>query len=238
MNRILEVCLIAFTLATSVALAGKPVSGRGNPPSGQEMQRGISVQMPVGNSAAPEPEADTGDAKIVTVTEDGDVDFGTDSIALADLAEKLKRTPFIRGQKIYIKADARTPYSKVLEVLEATRNGGIAPQVLLTRQSESSNPGTIVTPKGIEVQVGSPTASDVPVIQILESGKAGPALKINNQFVSGNDLQRSLNQILQNKSEKVVMVEADGRLLFAQVVQVIDECSAIGAKAVMVRPEL
>ena len=238
MNRKLEVCLIALATSMTVSVAAQLASDRENPLAGQEMQRGISVQMPLTNSAAPEPDADDAGAKVVTVTEKGDIDFGVDPITPSDLAEKLKRTPFIRGQKLYIKADARTPYSRVLQVLEATQNGGIAPQVLLTRQLESPAPGNIVPPKGLPVQVGSSPSSDATVVQVLDSGDAEPALKVNDQTVSGNDLQTTLNQILQQKSEKVVQVRADGRLPFAKVVHVIDACRSTGAKTVLLTPEL
>ena len=238
MNRILEVCLIALATSVTSLVAAQSASDHENPSVGQEMQRGISVQMPLTNSAAPEPDADEAGAKVVTVTENGDIDFGVDPITPGDLAEKLRRTPFIRGQKLYIKADARTPYSRVLQVLEATRNGGISPQVLLTQQSESPAPGKMVPPKGLPVQVGSSPGTDATVVQVLDSGKAEPALKVNSQTVSGNNLQSTLSQILQNKSEKVVQVRADGRLPFAQVVHVIDACRSTGAKTVLLTPEL
>ena len=101
------------------------------------------------------PDADNGNAFIVTVTNDGTVYLGVNRITLPDLKEKVRSTPFQRGQKLYIKADARTPYAKVLEVLDATRTGGMAPQVLLTAHTGPSMPGTIVPPQGVEVQFGS-----------------------------------------------------------------------------------
>jgi biopolymer transport protein ExbD len=101
------------------------------------------------------PEADNEGAFIVTVTDEGTVYLGVNRIALRDLKEKVRSTPFQRGQKIYIKADARTPYARVLEVLDASRTGGSAPQVLLTGHTGPSTPGTVVPPEGVEVQLGS-----------------------------------------------------------------------------------
>jgi biopolymer transport protein ExbD len=99
------------------------------------------------------PDADNENAFIVTVTHDGTVYFGVNRIALPDLKEKIRSTPLQRGQKIYIKADARTPYARVLEVLDATSTGGMAPQVLLTAHTGPSTPGA-VPPEGVEVQLG------------------------------------------------------------------------------------
>src|SRR5580693_10309170 len=143
MNRILEVCLVASMLVSTIT----PYSIAQTP----AMTRGISVQMSLANSAESQPDADQEDARIVTVTATGDVDFGSDPISLADLAQKVRSTPFLRRQKLYIKADARITYAKVLQVLNAARTDGIAPLVLLTAQSESSRPATIAPPKGLEV---------------------------------------------------------------------------------------
>jgi biopolymer transport protein ExbD len=117
------------------------------------MQKGVSVQLAVSADAAPMPEADNENAFIVTVTEDGSVYLGVSRIALPDLKEKVRGTPLQRGQKLYIKADARAPYARVLEVLDATRTGGMAQQVLLTAHTGPSTPGTIV-PQGVEVRLG------------------------------------------------------------------------------------
>jgi biopolymer transport protein ExbD len=137
---------------TLIALAtGFFVIGGGE---AQTLQKGVSVQLAVSTNAAPMPEADNADAFIVSITENGTIYLGVNQITASDLKEKVRSTPFKRGQKLYIKADARTPYAKVLQVLDATRSGGIAPQVLLTAATESSKTGTIVPPEGVEVQLG------------------------------------------------------------------------------------
>ena len=142
------VCLLATTLTTAAVLMTVAQS--------PTLQAGVSVKLAVSATAAPMPDADNGNAFIVTVTDDGTVYLGVNRITLPDLKQKVRSTPFQRGQKLYIKADARTPYAKVLEVLDATRTGGIAPQVLLTAHTGPSTPGTIVQPEGVEVRFGSP----------------------------------------------------------------------------------
>lgn len=141
------------------------------------------------------------------------------------MAEKIKGLSGQTEKKLYIKADARTPYANVVNVLDAMRTAGVEAPNLLTAQQDSSEPGTLVPPKGLEVLVGPPlpSGSDAIVVQALNSGQRWPTLKINNE---------------QNRSEKVVPLKADGLLPFAHVVQVIDMCRSMGAKVLLVTPGL
>jgi biopolymer transport protein ExbD len=102
MNYQLEVCLVALALITD---ATPFVAAH----SQQAMQKGISVELPVTKNAVLMPDADQGDALIVSVTEDGGVYFGIDSISPAALAETVKSSLGNRTErKLFIKADART----------------------------------------------------------------------------------------------------------------------------------
>lgn len=203
----------------------------------QQLQRGISVNMPVTTSAAPMPDADNANALIVTATRNGGVYFGLDSITPAALPEKLSASLSNREQHLYIKADARTPYANVAQVLEAARTAGLTVAILLTSQPESPAPGTIVPPKGLSVFVGVVPASDAPVVQ-LSSGQPSSTLKINNRVLPWTDLQTRLQQILQDRSDKVIRVRADGTTPFAEVAHVIDVCHSAGAKVILATPEL
>lgn len=224
MKNSLFVSLVAFTLAASLTPMAVQTPA---------LQPGVSVQLATASNATPTPDADSEDAKIVAVTAEGSVYFGVDPITLTDLGEKVKSTPFIRGQKLYIKADARTTYAKVLQVLDATRTGGIAPQVLLTGQSESSAPGTIVSPKGLEVLLDPPPGTRPTVVQLVDFGQPEPALKVNDQTTSYAALPGILRQVLQNSNGRVVRVKAEGRFPFAEVVRLIDACRSAGATVVL-----
>ncbi|HEY3974813.1 MAG TPA: biopolymer transporter ExbD [Candidatus Sulfotelmatobacter sp.] len=148
MKQLLSVSLVVLTLA-AYAVPNAAAQSPG-------LQKGVSVRLAASTNAAPMPEADNENAFIVTVTDEGTVYLGVNRIMLPDLKEKVRSTPLQRGQKLYIKADARAPYAKVLEVLDATRTGGVAPQVLLTAHTGPSAPGTIVRPEGVEVRLGPP----------------------------------------------------------------------------------
>jgi biopolymer transport protein ExbD/biopolymer transport protein TolR len=145
-------CLLSLSLVTLAVAANLALSNSAQSPA---LPKGINVELAVSSNAIPMPDADNENAVIVTVTNDGKIYFGVNQIALPDLKAKIRSTPLQRGQKIYIKADARTPYARVLEVLDATPTVGLASQVLLTAHTGPSTPGTIAPPEGVEVQLGA-----------------------------------------------------------------------------------
>jgi len=118
--------------------------------------------MPVTRNAAAVPSADKEDALVVAVTRDGRVYLSpgltggswleTDRISPADLADKVRSEMAERADKrLYIKADARTPYGKVVAVLDAVRTSGVPGLTLLTDQRAPSEAGKLVTPTGLEM---------------------------------------------------------------------------------------
>lgn len=235
MNYLLEVCL-AVTLAAGPTPA---IGAKSQAITAQTMQKGISVELPVTSNAVPIPEADREDALIVSVTDDGSVYFGVDPISPAALAEKVRDGLSNRTErKLYIKADARTPYANVVKVLDAIRTAGVEAANLLTAQRDSSGPGTLIPPKGLEVLIGPPlpAGSEAIVVQVLNSEHQRPELRINNEPFQRATLESRLRQLLQNHSENVVHIQADATLPFAAVVDVIDVCRSTGAKVVVVAP--
>jgi biopolymer transport protein ExbD len=244
MNYLLEVCLVAVTLVTSVTssiVAGpglKLIRGtEATASADQVLQKGISVQLPVSSDAAPMPDADNDGALIVSVTDRGSVYFGIDPVTPPALVEKIKSV--LSDQKmLYIKSDARTPYADVVKVLDEARMAGTAATTLLTSQSESAPTGTVRSPKGLQVLLVPPTASgsEPAVVRVLNSGQHSSTLQINDQQIPWATLQSSLMQLFLNRSEKVVLVKADVLLPFADVVHVIDMCHSTGAKVVLVAP--
>ena len=141
-NRVWSVALLVSVTAMSAA----PQS------SAQAMQKGISVQLAPTSSAVPVPDADNQDALIITVTDTGRIYFGIDPVTPDSLAEKLKGRPS-RRQSLYIKADARAPYARVVKVLDAARTAGVAGVTLLTTQPRTTPAGTIILPEGIEMEL-------------------------------------------------------------------------------------
>ena len=121
------------------------------------MRKGITVELPVTRNAVPVLKADNEDSLIVTITYDGKVYLGVDPISTTEIAEKVKGALSNRVEKtLYIKADTRTPYVNLVRVLDSVRTAGVERLTLLTAQQDTEQPGTLVPPKGLELQVVSP----------------------------------------------------------------------------------
>jgi len=237
MKFLLSVCLAgALGVAADLALSNVMQS----PP----MQKGISVQMATSRNAAAMPEADNENAWIAAVTAEGKLYFGIEPVTSAGLADEMKRRPRNRQAKLYIKADARAPFTSVEKVLEAGRTAFFDEPVLLTSKPGSNAPGNmvpapgnIVPPSGLDVLVdASPSDSQSTVVQVVNSAPGPPTVRINNQDVSWDALQDKLRQSLPN--DRVVLVKADGSARFADAVRAIDACRGAGAKVVLPTPGL
>lgn len=233
MSHLLEVCLVALTLTTNIMPRTVAQSSANQP-----MREGISVQMASSMNAAPVPDADNADAWVVTISNTGGIFFGTGQVTFDGLKEEMISHPRNRDQKLYIKADARAQYADVERVLLAARAAEFFAPVLLTAQAEAHPNDTSVPPTGLEVGVGSPPPSASVTVQILTSNPEQPTLKINNEQIKSPNLQDRMKDSLGKQSEQWVVVTADGKLPFAQVVHVIDLCRSAGAKVILPTPEL
>jgi biopolymer transport protein ExbD len=202
----------------------------------QTMQKGISVELVTTHNAAPQSAADDQDAWIVTVAADGDLYFGTTPVTPEGLTEEMKIHPRLRDAKLYVKADARSPFASVVKVLEAARIDFFTGAVLLTSQSGQSEPETIVSPKGLEVLVGPapPAGTVATVVELFNSGRHPVTLKINNDQIPWSALQSTLVRHFQNGDEKVILLKADIHLPFSDVARAIDMCRSTGANIVLV----
>jgi biopolymer transport protein ExbD len=236
MKCLLSVCLIALL---SVAI-GHVVeqSANASQESVPALQQGVSVKMAGASSAQPMPEADDADAWIITVTADGELYFGVDRLTPAELREHMIRTPRKRSQRLYIKADARASFASVQKALDAANGVEIESPVLLVSQHTSSKTGTIVAPEGLEVLLGPalPAGRVATVVQLFNSGQQLPSLRLNDDEISLSSLESTLRQHFQKGDDKVILLKADTRLPFAQVVQVIGTCRATGATVVLAAP--
>jgi biopolymer transport protein ExbD len=236
MKCLLSVCLIASLAAAIVHVVERPVNA--SQETTPTLQLGVSVTMAGTSNAQPMPEADSADAWIVTVIENGSLYFGTNAVSPESLMEEMKSRPRNREQKLYIKADARAPFAKVERVFEAGREVAFGSAVLLTAQPAHPSFGTVAPPNGLEVLTGPalPAGTVATVVQLLNSRQEGPLLRVNDDEISRSALESTLRQHFQKGDNKVILLKADTRLQFGQVVQVIDACRAAGATVVMAPP--
>lgn len=133
MRALIQACVAGAILAGAAgAQAGKPA-----------LRKGVSVQMAVAPHAAEVRAADEPDATVVAITADGKVFAGiepTEPGALSNLS----------AETVYVKADARAPFQRVLTVLDALRGKSV---VLLAAPPGNVERTGMAAPYGIKVSV-------------------------------------------------------------------------------------
>ena len=117
------------------------------------LQAGVNVQLAVTNNAVSVPQADNPDALVVALTADGATYLGVDRVVPAVLADRVKTLLSARNDKtLYIKADARVPCARVIEVMDAVRNSGVDVLTFLTAQQDTAGSRPVAS-KGLQMRV-------------------------------------------------------------------------------------
>jgi biopolymer transport protein ExbD len=100
------------------------------------LQKGVSVDLAKVNSPQAMPDADKEDALLVAITRDGKIFFGSDQVSGADQLTHLvkDRLASRTDKRVFIKADARTRYGNVVDVVDNVRAAGVDELGLLTEQ--------------------------------------------------------------------------------------------------------
>jgi biopolymer transport protein ExbD/biopolymer transport protein TolR len=99
------------------------------------LSKGISVDMAKTNNPVPLQAADKDDAVLVAVARDGRTYLGTDQMAPDALPQKVKDLLTSKLDKtVYIRADARSRYERVVEVIDNLRAAGVDQIGLLTEE--------------------------------------------------------------------------------------------------------
>ena len=102
------------------------------------LQKGVSVDMAKVNNPIPMPDADKEDALLVSIMRDGKIYFGTDVVTADSLTDKVKDRLANRVDKrVFIKADARSKYGNVVDVVDNVRSAGVDDVGLLTEQKKA-----------------------------------------------------------------------------------------------------
>ncbi len=150
MSRRFEASLLSLAMASLPGVLLAQQSGEVVP-----LQRGVSVQMPDTINAVAVPNADTPDALVVAVSADGTAYLRGDRLSTSALAAAVKSLLSTRNEKtLYIKADARVPYARVVEVIDAVQTSGVDGLTLLTAQQDAADrERRLVPPKGLEMRV-------------------------------------------------------------------------------------
>jgi biopolymer transport protein ExbD/biopolymer transport protein TolR len=102
----------------------------------------VNVELPIANAAILMDNANKEDAVTVAVTRDGKTYLGGDPVNVADLSgkisAKLENKP--EGEKeVYLRADVRANYGKVMDAVDQIRAAGVSQLGLLTDKREADD---------------------------------------------------------------------------------------------------
>ena len=101
------------------------------------LSKGVSVDLVKTKNPIAMQAADKSDAVLVAVSRDGKVYLGTTQMAAEDLPPKVKDLLTGRLDKtVFVKADSRARYEKVVDVVDNLRSAGVDQLGLLTDKVE------------------------------------------------------------------------------------------------------
>jgi biopolymer transport protein TolR len=107
----------------------------------------VNVDLPKADAAVVMEDANKEDAIVVAVTRDGRTFLGGDQVTLDDLgpkiAAKLENKP--GNKEVFMRADQRANYGKVMDAVDGIRSAGVSQLGLLTERVDDS--GTSTTSK-------------------------------------------------------------------------------------------
>ena len=150
MNRRFDARLVSLLMAAIPGAVFAQQAGGSVP-----LQRGVSVQMAVTRNAVAVPNADTLDALVVALTADGSIYLRANRVTTHDMADRVRSIlSTLKDRTLYIKADARVPFARLVEVIDAVQKSGVEGLTFLTAQQEAADQRRRpVSPKGLELRV-------------------------------------------------------------------------------------
>ena len=111
------------------------------------LTKGVSVDMVRTKNPIAMQAADKTDAVIVAVSRDGKSYLGNNQVPADQLAPKVKDLLSNRvDHEVFLRADSRARYEKVVEVVNNLRAAGVDQLGLLTEQIQERRPGQPATP--------------------------------------------------------------------------------------------
>ncbi|HYO79986.1 MAG TPA: biopolymer transporter ExbD [Bryobacteraceae bacterium] len=106
------------------------------------LSKGITVDMAKSNNPSAMQEADKEDAVLVAIARDGRTYLGTDQMNPDALPQRVKDMLTNKLDKtVYVRADARARYERVVEVVDNLRSAGVDQLGLLTEEIQKEQPG-------------------------------------------------------------------------------------------------
>ncbi len=100
----------------------------------------VNVELPTADAAVVMENANKEDAVVVAVTRDGRTFLGGDQVTLDDLGPKVSSKLENKTDKeVYMRADIRANYGKVMDAVDAIRTAGVSQLGLLTEKRDQDS---------------------------------------------------------------------------------------------------
>ena len=97
----------------------------------------VNVDLPTADAAIVMEDANKEDAVIIAVTRDGRTFLGGDQVTLDDLGSKVSaKLENKTSKQVYMRADIRANYGKVMDAVDGIRSAGVSQLGLLTEKRE------------------------------------------------------------------------------------------------------
>jgi biopolymer transport protein ExbD/biopolymer transport protein TolR len=106
------------------------------------VQNKVNVDLAKSIDATPMPDADHEDSVVVAVTRDGKVYLGANQISSGDLGPRI--TDMLQNKtnkEVFLRADARSNYGVVMDVIDNIRTSGVDTLGVLTEQPNNTVAG-------------------------------------------------------------------------------------------------
>ena len=114
------------------------------------LSKGVTVEMAKTNNPSPMQNADKEDAVLIAVARDGRTYLGSDQMAPDALPAKVKDLLTNKLDKtVYVRADARARYERVVEVVDNIRAAGVDQLGLLTEEIPKEGQAAAPAPAGM-----------------------------------------------------------------------------------------
>jgi biopolymer transport protein TolR len=99
----------------------------------------VNVELPKADSAKIMEDASKEDAVTVAVTRDGSTYLGANKVSLDDLGPKISALLENKTSKqVYMRADIRANYGKVMDAVDGIRSAGVSELGLLTEKNDEA----------------------------------------------------------------------------------------------------
>lgn len=189
----------------------------------------LAQEKPSGTGADHKPAS-----AVIAIPFDEELYFNKEGIKQSDIPQRIKevfRNQSLDNQVVYIKASWFVKYGTIVSVMERIREAGIQCIGLVAKKKGEPNESPLLDAPCISSRSGlesSAIKSKSVVIKVHSRNR----LRLNSRKVSLSKLSVRLGELLSRRSDKAVYIKAPKRMLYGEVIKVIDIAKGVGAQPI------